>query len=128
MELMIKKYFNSLCEWLSYSDEQIMANAPLTMCEFVKYSIKFKKAKKVHRAIEKALTPKRLKAILKLMTTNHHAIQYNAMLLMANIIDFDKQIANICSAIGATAMLKSYKDKHSKEEQQKLHEKYRKMG
>eukprot|EP01084_Bolivina_argentea_P100009 179670_1 len=112
LELMIKKYLDGICEWMSYGDEQIMANVTLVICEFLKYSMRNNRTKKKH--IKKALTRQRLKDCAKLMTTKHHVIQYNAMLLMANIIDFDRELATIATGIGAARLLECYKKSKNK--------------
>ena len=62
-----------LLEWMQFGDEQITANTPLVITECLRYPM---------------LSVEQLKAILKLMSTTHHVIQYNAICAKCCAITF----------------------------------------
>merc|ERR1712013_604160 len=109
LERVIRAHFAAMLEWMRFADEQIMANTPLVVIETLRYSMKHPKRRALHEFMLEVLDAKQLRHILKLMSTSHSVIQYNAMLLCSNVIDFDPKTARMCAAMGATALLEAYK-------------------
>eukprot|EP00483_Globobulimina_turgida_P011766 UN11788 len=99
-----------MLDCLCMIDEQVLANAPLVLSECVKYilhSITPDKSKLI-KFLKQAFTQQRIMIIIKLMKTKHAAIQYNAMLLVAQISEIDQELHQICSIYGALKLLVKY--------------------
>lgn len=99
LDWLIELHFGGMLDWMLFADEQIMANTPLLIIESLRYSMRHPKWCALHQHMLDVLSLQQLKAILKLMSTTHHVIQFNAMLLTSNVIDFDPQTARMCAAV-----------------------------
>ena len=77
-----------LLEWMQFGDEQITANTPLVIIECLRYSMRHPKRRALHQQMLDVLSVEQLKAILKLMSTTHHVIQYNAICAKCCAITF----------------------------------------
>eukprot|EP00484_Ammonia_sp_Unknown_P022935 CAMPEP_0197036504 /NCGR_PEP_ID=MMETSP1384-20130603/13984_1 /TAXON_ID=29189 /ORGANISM="Ammonia sp." /LENGTH=1020 /DNA_ID=CAMNT_0042466689 /DNA_START=36 /DNA_END=3098 /DNA_ORIENTATION=+ len=110
MEMITRRYFAEICDWLKYNDLQVLANTPLVVRQMVIYAVNMKSARPNNfKLVKQLLTIQRLKDMMKLMQAPHEVIQYNACLLMATCQEADNELAATCQAMGATTILEGYK-------------------
>ncbi len=130
LEIIIYKYFQNIMNCLLINDEQVLANVPLVLSECVKYilyiqqntmknPITIEKIKLI-QFVKKALTKDRIILMIKLMKTKHTAIQYNAMLLVAQISEIDQELHRVCSSLGALKLLAKYDEARKAKNVEKL--------